>query len=370
MRSSLAYGAFALLLTGCGPPQFRPAPAAVVPRSGAPRAGGPSRFAAVPAGTHVRLYVANATTSEISAYDERQNLVRTFNAGLDEPCCMIVGPEQHLHALNLKSRLVTNYTPGENTLFRTFGKGLSTPFDEQAIAIDDAATIYILNLTGPRSSEILEYAVHAGRNDPPKTTVSFLDNFRLRSFAVNRKGNLFAEAEAAGGKGQMNVYDPNSTDVKYSFPLDERFPTMKVDPDGALYLVDDKLQKIFVYPPGATKPDPKLTISGIFSPQGLAFDFAGFLYVANSRAHDVTVYNKSSRLIRRLEGFPDGGGFCPRSVAVDIDTRVYATCFRGDKPPVVLVFDPGATKPTKTMPAPGLPFSNAPIAVGLNRDVP
>lgn len=133
---------------------------------------------------------------------------------------------------------------------------------------------------------------------------------------------------------------------------------------GNLYVAGSRGSTVSVVEAGHTSPTPSMEISGLNHPRAVAFDSAGLLYIANSFASNVLVYDVSNptnpSLVRTLTGVST-----PFGVAVNSTGTVFAS---SGLDTTVMVFDAGATTPNPTKTLTGLTKANA-VAVDRNDNI-
>ena len=138
---------------------------------------------------------------------------------------------------------------------------------------------------------------------------------------------------------------------------------LAVDSSGDLYVAGSRGTTISVVEAGDSTPNPSLEVTGLSRPRGVAFDSAGLLYVANTGTSSVLVYDVTASRsvpIRTLTGVST-----PFGVAVDSEGTVFAT---SGLDTTVMVFDAGSTTPNPAKTLTGLTKANG-VAVDANDNV-
>jgi hypothetical protein len=197
-------------------------------------------------------------------------------------------------------------TPAAGTIlqFSTSATGTATPVSTIAnlnftslgfLAVDSTGDIYTAATEGATGSSILEFPVTSSNNAQPTRSIPFNSTTGLTSMsglAVDPTGDIYASNTTGG------VSEFSSTATGSVAPTSTVTTTAgvgpqatAVDPSGNLYIASAApvnniaIAPIEVFPTGAT--NPSRTLSGdlttltVGSPQGLAADSAGNLYVTN-----------------------------------------------------------------------------------------
>jgi len=79
--------------------------------------------------------------------------------------------------------------------------------------------------------------------------------------------------------------------------------------NGEIYVSDSRLAQVLVIRPGADHAVPVPLEGELLQPTGIAFDAStGRLYVVDTRAHDIRVYDRGGNLVRNIGGRGTGPG--------------------------------------------------------------
>ena len=188
-----------------------------------------------------------------------------------------------------------------------------------------------------------------GLNNPDAVAVDAAGDIYVTNFGAATPATASITIYAPGATGDAT---PTATIAGSNTGLSTP-QGIAVDAAGTIYVANDFIggpaSRITVYAPGASgNATPDRSISGgLDRPRGIALDAAGNIYVANEEADNVTVYaagaNGLTTPIARIEGL-NSGLFAPSGVALDAAGNLYVTSI-GSGPPVpasVRVFASGA----------------------------
>jgi hypothetical protein len=188
--------------------------------------------------------------------------------------------------------------------FSTSASGTTTPVSTIAnlnvtslafLAVDGTGDIYTSATEGTTGTSLLEFPVDSSNNAQPTRSIPFNTTTGLTTasgLAVDATGDIYASNTTGGvsefGPTATGSVAPTSTVTLTSAAGPQ---ATAVDPSGNLYLAtatplnNIAIAPIEVFAPGATAPirtlSGTLTTLAIGSPQGMATDSAGNLYVAN-----------------------------------------------------------------------------------------
>jgi sugar lactone lactonase YvrE len=364
----------AALLSGCGGGLSASTPASLADSSvsHAPESSGP--FAAV-AGTN--LYVANGggragkkpPPGDVTVYGlDRGKLLQTITKGVDRPSTVAFDSVRNLIVVaNREPQLgsggsgsVAVYSPGSATPLKVL-KGTSNPV---SLAFDVSGKIYVAN----DSFDYAGVGVYNPNRAKPIRTIPNQDGMEgPRVLAFDPGGNLYVANGPTSVGSQDSVYvvsifAPGQSIVERSIENGIHFPRALLVSGGQLYVADAPSKRskhpngsISVYPLGLIYPYQTIT-EGIHTPDALAVDGSGNLYVANLNGHNVTVYAPGGNVpIRTITD----GVSSPRALAIGPQGNLYvANVYQS----TISVYKPGTTSPSLTIKE-GL---NAPIALALN----
>ena len=176
------------------------------------------------------------------------------------------------------------------------------------------------------------------------------EEFGIRKGLLQRLGDfLFGETRArlvrpmavVAVKGVVYVADPGAKGVHRFDPVAQRYDLIGAENDlplpspvglavgaeGEVYVSDSVLARVLVIRPGATAAVP-LALAKLGQPTGMAFDAAsGRLYVVDTTAHRVDVFERDGTLHSTLgaRGNGDGEFNYPTQVWRDTLGRLYVT---------------------------------------------
>jgi sugar lactone lactonase YvrE len=218
----------------------------------------------------------------------------------------------------IQNTAATTTTPATGTVlqFSTSASGAATPDSTIAnlnvtslafLAVDGTGDIYTTATEGTTGTSILEFPVDSSNNAQPTRGIPFNTTTGLsgiNGLAVDATGDIYSSGSTNG----VSVFSSTATGSvapSSSIPIITspsgattlEFPYADaVDPSGNLYVANESsaaiinppVAPIVVFAPGATgSVAPTRTLSGALttltsgSPQGLATDSAGNLYVTN-----------------------------------------------------------------------------------------
>ncbi len=198
----------------------------------------------------------------------------------------------------------TTAATGTILQFSTAATGAATPVSTIAnlnvtslgfLAVDSTGNIYTSATEGTAGTAILEFPVDSSNNAQPTRSIPLNSTTGLSAasgLAVDAIGDIFVSNTAGGvsefGPTATGSVAPSSTVTLTSAAGPQ---ATAVDPSGNLYLAtapplnNIAIAPIEVFAPGTKTPARSLggalTTLSIGSPQGLATDSAGNLYVAN-----------------------------------------------------------------------------------------
>ncbi len=246
------------------------------------------------------------------------------------------------------------------------GSSPSSPVSNHATNID-----VVQNGTATGNS-VLELPASGQGSVTPTNSVTMPSQTSYQAVAVDTSGNLYVSATEVTAPPflyEILVYAPaatgSATPTRTITGLATQATSIAVDATGALYtLTGSSTQSgttISVYAPGATgNATPVRQISGsltqLDSASAIAVDAAQNIYVANSAANDVLVFNSTATgnvaPTSVLSGTSTQIGN-PTGIAVDSAGDIYVTSFNTpSNSSLLLEFAPGATgnvAPIKTL---------------------
>ena len=254
------------------------------------------------------LYVTNPSGS-ITAYGAGAagNVAPTFtitgaNTGLNDPYGMTRDAVGNLYVTNSGNNSITVYAAGAsgNATPTATIAGSSTGLSGLiGVALDGLGKLYVAN---EYSNSITVYAAGANGNVVPTATIAG-GNTGLSGpigVALDGLGNLYVTNAnflgesvtvyaTAGLSGTVNLA-PTATIVGGNTDLASP-EGIAVDAAGNIYVANYEGNTITVFAAGANgNVAPTATIAGLISPTGVAVDGAGNLYVVNYGGGSITVY--------------------------------------------------------------------------------
>jgi sugar lactone lactonase YvrE len=213
----------------------------------------------------------------------------------------------------------------------------------------EAVTVYTLDAIGNVLQTDAITGSSTGLNNPDAVAVDAAGNIYVANFGTATPATASITIYAPGASGDAT---PTATIAGSNTGLSTP-QGIAVDAAGIIYVANDFIggpaSRITVYAPGASgNATPDRSISGgLDRPRGIAVDAVGNIYVTNEEADNVTVYaagaNGLTTPIARIEGL-NAGLFAPGGIVLDAAGSIYVTSI-GSGPPVpasVRVFAPGA----------------------------
>ncbi len=293
----------------------------------------------------------------------------------------------------------TTAASGTILQFSTSATGATTPVSTIAnlnvtslafLAVDGTGDIYTSATEGTTSTSLLEFPVDSSNNAQPSRSIPFNTTTGLTaasSLAVDATGNLYA-ANTTGGVSEFVSTATGSVAPTRTVTLTSAAgpQATAVDPSGNLYLAtatptnSTPIAPIEVFAPNGTAPirtlSGALTTLAIGTPQGLATDTAGNLYVSNVVAgvSSILVFEPSATgntpPLRDITGSNTTLG-CVGGIALDNEGYLYVvsvpTCGTPASPTVLKFSTTGdgniAPVATFTSPSWTTPDPNLSIAV-------
>ena len=213
-------------------------------------------------------------------------------------------PSTGVYVIQNTPATTTTAATGTILQFSTSATGAATPDSTIAnlkvtslgfLAVDGTGDIYTSATEGTTGTSILEFPVDSSNNAQPTRSIPFNTTTGLTAMsglAVDATGDIYASNTTGGvyefGPAAAGSVAPTST---VSITSGAGPQATAVDPSGNLYIATGiplnniAIAPIEVFAPGATAPirslSGALTGLNIATPQGMATDTAGNLYVTN-----------------------------------------------------------------------------------------
>lgn len=144
----------------------------------------------------------------VTSYGPNGSLMQTIKTGIDNPVSLAISPTGALYAGNLGSAgtasNVAAYSPGQTSPAQVISQGVSAP---EAIAFDDAGTLYVANATAPSPTAvgwISEYGLGATR---PGHLIR-LDRNLPTALALDASRNLYVATVSSTNSGSLFIFSP------------------------------------------------------------------------------------------------------------------------------------------------------------------
>lgn len=209
--------------------------------------------------------------------------------------------------------------------------------------------VYVSNL-GAGAIDVFH---QKGKNQTPIATIT---NGILGpgGLTTDRKGNLYVADEGKiSGQWTVQVYAPGATSPIKSYTTDLSSPTdTAVAQDGTIYIANfNGLTNgwVTVYPKGNVSKEYRLSDFGGGAPLSVALDAKGNLYVMydvnnGSAVNEYKPHAKTGTNLNLV--FGSGGG-------IQVDPAGNILVAQQLDPSEILIFPPGQTEPSQTIPMPG-----------------
>jgi len=228
------------------------------------------------------------------------------------------------------SPLEPSPTPGYAELVLTFGgegTGPGLMEDARSIAVDSEGNIYVAQYLGGRVQQF---------DSTGKYLTQFLvdPKLPLSSMAVDRQGILLIVQRGAitryqGGSGTV--------DSAVIYPADLSFEDISLAPDGGLVtsVYQNRDDIVVLAPDGSVTRTIEAAISGVSGDSELdmkvAMDGLGNIYALGTFNDAVFKFGPDGKFMNRFgeQGDEPGQFTAPSSIAVDGQSRVYITDFKG-----------------------------------------
>jgi len=305
------------------------------------------------------LLVSDVCSYAVTAYSAASNgdvsPLSPVPTGLSAPQFVTIDASGNIYATNACTNTITIYAAGSKgdagpiAIIGGPKTGLSDP---AGIALDSNLNIYVANAGAPGVSVYKPLGSSAGLlNETPIATISG-SNTGLsypQGIAVDStSGNIYVADEDATS---VYVYPPlgSSTGTLNEAPtatisgLDTGLSSpegIALDSSGNIYVADESASSVYVYPPlasstGLLNETPTATISGsdtgLISPYGIALDSTtGKIYVADALATSVFVYPALGQSVGLPNEVPlatisgtNTGLSYPQGIALDSSHDIY-----------------------------------------------
>ena len=301
------------------------------------------------------------------------------------PASLLQGPQRLKNTSPCPCLYVTNAASNTVTVYGAGAKHDAKPIQEisgsyteldgpEGVAVDASGNIYVANFSGGPSGggSVTVYAAGATGNATPTAVISgyYTQLYRPVGIALDPvNGDIYVANYYGPGSesaGSVTAYAPGSNgnvapiaNIGGSYTmLDTYTPNgIALDAGGNIYVSSSTGTAVLVFPSGSTgNVSPSALISGyntgLDAPEGLALDSNANIYVANEGSNTITVYaagaNGNVSPVQTISGHktklnrPDG-------ITLDSNNNVYAandgsswmTAYAagasGDKKPIVRI---------------------------------
>jgi sugar lactone lactonase YvrE len=287
------------------------------------------RLALAPTQKNVNLYVANA--SSVAVYAPGSNLVlRTI--GNVQPSSIALDGSGNLYVANVRTGNgdVNVYRAGKSSLWWTIKKGVDNPKD---LAFDSEGNLYV-------ADSYFNVAVYAPQQNVPSRRIKV---FFPDTMAFDRKGNLYVASESSPyghGKAKVSVYGPKGVLLRTIVAGLSSPDALALNAQGYLFVANYGANDVTVYAPGHTSVLRHIS-AGVRGPYGVRFDSKGNLFVANNTASTVTTYAPGGSHVART--IHDGISH-PTALLFDADENLYVANAKS-----VTEYAPGKDAPSRTI---------------------
>jgi hypothetical protein len=183
---------------------------------------------------------------------------------------------------------ITTYNANGTQTTPTITDGLANSqqqiYRAPGIAVDTAGTIYAAN--AHYNDDVTTYAP-----DGTMKSLSISPGRYLQDVAVDKAGKIYTLIQE--GSGNLVIFTPNGTAALPQIGPLGQVVALTIDAAGKIYVVDDEGKagsRVLTFDATGKPTTPTITV-GLNSPDGVAVDAAGRIYVANGGSNTITTYN-------------------------------------------------------------------------------
>ena len=304
--------------------------AAAVDREGRPLQGRPLQNDDTSAtAAHLKMYVANRSTNAVTVYADSASgdvkplyRVRGGNTRLNVPMSLTFDGSGLMYVLSATSFAVFGqHARGNATPMFDVGGGLTQISNPQGLAVDPTGKVYITNYVSS-GTYITAYAAGSNGDRAPVQTIFDDQSFLFIPTGIAVHGNVLYVADV--GDQTINEYSASSNGIVSPIAVITGLDSpqgLAIDTKGRIYVTDS--DSIVVY--AANANGPATPIRKISGSQTLMNGVAGLtlhnseIAVANAGNDSITVYpengNGDIAPLRQIIG-PTTGLSSPQGIAV------------------------------------------------------
>ncbi len=204
------------------------------------------------------MMVADQGNDAIRIYNQKgtnQKPTGEITSGLDDVDGLFVDSARNLYACNFQSGTVTVYKPGASSPMLTL-TGAGQP---KFVVVGTDGTVYVSNFNEGTNGTVLAY--DKGQTTPSRTIATFGSGSFPEGLAIDSSNNLYVAFNSTDGQV---VKFANASGSGTNLGIRVGYVGgLTIDKKNALYLVDQNVAKVNVYPAGSSSPS--LTIGGLKS---------------------------------------------------------------------------------------------------------
>jgi DNA-binding beta-propeller fold protein YncE len=275
-RYTLAMGAAAALLAGCGvsqqisqtPSQLQGDAASTPFPAAAPSLGASRQLPRYPKRSHDLLYVTGNYPNAIDIFPltgPNQKQIGSITDGVIEPWGLSIDANNTLYVANGRypNGTVTVYPYGSTSPSMTY-QGMYRAL--YALG-DPTGHVYVSGQNRHGRGHVLEFNAGVNRVIAQRQLGSETDGI-----AEDRQGNLYVAYRGLGKLGESSIaeFGPGLTNMLHLHMKIELPQGLLVDRAGNIIVVESKAQRIDVFPPGTKTPSVTVSVLGIDWLAGLA----------------------------------------------------------------------------------------------------
>lgn len=228
------------------------------------------------------MMVADQGNDAIRIYKQKgtnQQPIGEITSGLDDVDGLFVDSNKNLYACNFEAGTVTVYKPG-TTLPALTLTGAGQP--KFAVVATDG-TVYVSNFNEGTNGTVLQY--DKGQTTPARTVVTFGAGSFPEGLAIDSSNNLYVAFNSTNGQ-VLKFANASGSGTNLGIHVGY-VGGLTIDKNNALYLADQNVAKVDVFPAGSSTPS--LIIGGLKSAYAVSLNHKDTsLYISGGFTASVT----------------------------------------------------------------------------------